>query len=110
VKHLSDWLDCVGITDGPIFRSINRHGHVACERLSGDAVSEIVKQLAKATGFDPYLYSGHSLRAGFCTSAAIAGASMWKIRQQSGHASENMLSRYLREADLFRDNAADNLF
>ena len=109
VRHLIDWLDHAGIEDGPIFRSVKRHGKIAEQRLSGEAVCLIIKERAEAAGFDPGAYSGHSLRAGFCTSAAIAGASMWKIRQQSGHTSESMLSRYLREADLFRGNAADHL-
>ncbi|WP_312894033.1 tyrosine-type recombinase/integrase [Rhizobium laguerreae] len=57
-------------------------------------------------GIDPGRYSGHSLRAGFCTSAAQAGVSSWKIRQQTGHASDAMLARYIRSAELFDGNAA----
>jgi integrase len=106
VKHLAEWLDHAGTTDGPIFRSIDRHGHVADQRLSGEAVSIIVKRRAEAAGFDPNLYSGHSLRAGLATSAAMAGASTWKIRQQTGHASDAMLSRYIRDGDMFTNNAA----
>jgi site-specific recombinase XerD len=68
VKYLTDWLDQAGIESGPIFRVISRHGHVADQRLSGEAVSIIVKERAKAAGFDPDAYSGHSLRAGLATS------------------------------------------
>lgn len=106
VKHLGDWVDFAGITTGPVFRGINRHGHILDHRLSGEAVSIIVKQRAGVAGFDPNLYSGHSLRAGLATSAALAGASTWKIRRQTGHASEAMLSRYIRDGDMFTDNAA----
>ncbi|PBB34336.1 site-specific integrase [Mesorhizobium sp. WSM3882] len=106
VKHLTEWLDRAKIEAGPLFRGVNRHGHVAGQRLSSEAVCIIVKQRAGAAGFDPTGYSGHSLRAGLATSAAIAGASPWKIRQQTGHASDAMLSRYIRDGDLFRDNAA----
>lgn len=106
VKHLTDWLDHAGIEDGPIFRSINRHGHVAEQRLSGEAVSIIVKERAEAAGFDPDLYSGHSLRAGLATSAVIAGVSTLSIRRTTGHASDAMLSRYVRVSDMFTDNAA----
>lgn len=106
VQHLNDWLAAAGIDDGPIFRPINRHGHIAPERLSGEAVSNIVKRRIRAAGFDPDAYSGHSLRAGLATSAAMAGASMWKIRQQTGHASDAMLGRYIRDGMLFSDNAA----
>lgn len=105
VRHLAEWLDLAGITYGPIFRGMNRHGHVFDQRLSGEAVSIIVKRRAGAAGFDPNLYSGHSLRAGLATSAAMAGASTWKIRRQTGHASDAMLSRYIRDGDMFTDNA-----
>lgn len=106
VQHLTDWLTAAGIDGGPIFRPINRHGHVAPDRLSGEAVSNIVKQRIAVAGFDPDAYSGHSLRAGLATSAAMAGASMWKIRRQTGHASDAMLVRYIRDGDMFTDNAA----
>ena len=106
VRYLSDWLTQSDINDGAIFRGINRHGHVGDQRLSGDAVSIIVKQRAEAAGFDPEGYSGHSLRAGLATSAAMAGVATWKIRRQTGHASDAMLSRYIRDGDIFTGNAA----
>lgn len=106
VQHLNDWLGQSQIKQGPLFRSINRHGHITAQRLSGEAVSIIVKRRVKAAGFDPKFYSGHSLRAGLATSAAMAGASMWKIRQQTGHASDAMLTRYIRDGDMFTENAA----
>lgn len=106
VRHLTDWLTHARIDGGPIFRPINRHGHIAPARLSGEAVSNIVKRRIGAAGFDPAALSGHSLRAGLATSAAMAGASMWKIRQQTGHASDAMLTRYIRDGDMFTDNAA----
>jgi integrase len=106
VKHLADWLDHAEIECGPIFRSINRHGHVADQRLSGEAVSIIVKERAEAAGFDPEPYSGHSLRAGLATSAVIAGVSTLSIRRTTGHASDTMLARYVRICDIFTDNAA----
>lgn len=106
VKQLADWLDHAKIETGPLFRGINRHGHIAEQRLSGEAVCVIVKQRAEAAGFDPIGYSGHSLRAGLATSAAMAGASAWKIRQQTGHASDAMLNRYIRDGDMFTSNAA----
>lgn len=106
VKHLTDWLGHAGIEGGPLFRGINRHGHVAEQRLSGEAVSIIVKERAEEAGFDPDGYSGHSLRAGLATSAAMAGASTYKIRAQTGHASDAMLARYIRDGDMFNANAA----
>jgi integrase len=75
-------------------------------RLSGGAVSLVIKERVAAAGFDPSGYSGHSLRAGLATSAAQSGAASWKIRQQTGHASDAMLVRYIRDGELFTDNVA----
>lgn len=106
VAALTDWLTRSGITNGAIFRPINRHGQLQPDHLSGDAVSEVIRERLAAAGVDPEGYSGHSLRAGFATSAAQAGASTLKIRAQTGHSSDAMLARYVREADLFTANAA----
>jgi integrase len=108
-RHLSDWLALARIEQGPLFRSIDRHGHVAASRLSGEAVATIVKRRVEAAGFDRASFSGHSLRAGFVTSAVMAGASIFKIRAQTGHKSEAMLGRYVRDGSLFTDNAAGPL-
>lgn len=109
VRALTAWLATSGVTDGPVFRPVSRHGHVSPARLSGEAVAVIIKECARAQGLDHSRYSGHSLRAGFATSAAAAGVAAWKIRQQTGHASDTMLSRYIRNGELFRDNAAGYL-
>ncbi len=106
VLALHEWLDVGGITEGPIFRPVNRHGVIANAALSAQTVALVVKERAKAVGLDPERYAGHSLRAGLVTSAAQLGVSSWKIRQQTGHASDAMLSRYIREANIFVDNAA----
>jgi integrase len=106
VAALTYWLERAGITEGAIFLPINRHGQLQPERLSGDAVSEVIRDRLAAVGIDPEGYSGHSLRAGFATSAAQAGASTLKIRAQTGHASDAMLSRYIRDGELFVGNAA----
>lgn len=106
VLVLQQWLEASGIADGPIFRSVNRHGVVADMALSAQAVALVVKERAKAVGLDPRKFAGHSLRSGLVTSAAQLGVSSWKIRQQTGHASDAMLARYIRDANLFIDNAA----
>ena len=84
---------------GPVFRPVDRHGRVATERLSGEAVSLIVKERVAAAGIDASGFSGHSLRAGFATSATLAGVSSLKIRAQTGHASDAMLARYVRDGE-----------
>ncbi len=94
---------------GPVFRPVDRHGRVGSERLSGEAVSLIVKERVAAVGIEPTGFSGHSLRAGFATSAVQGGVSTLKIRAQTGHASDAMLGRYIRDGELFVDNAAGAL-
>jgi integrase len=106
VRSVRDWIERAGIVSGAVFRSLSRTGKMGSERLSPQAVALVLKQYAKRIGLDPELISGHSLRAGLVTSAAKAGASAWKIRQQTGHKSDAMVARYIRDADLFVDNAA----
>jgi integrase len=106
VQAVKDWLAASGISDGSLFRPITRHGHIGQAGLSGHAVAEVVKTCAAAAGLDASNYSGHSLRAGLITSAAMLGVSIWKIKAQSGHRTDAMVSRYVRDADIFTDNAA----
>lgn len=106
VLSLKAWLELAQIMEGSIFRSVNRHGRASKAALSSEAVAVIVKKLVLSVGLDPKKYAGHSLRAGLVTSAAQAGVSSWKIRQQTGHKSDAMLNRYIRDANLFVDNAA----
>jgi integrase len=101
VKALDQWLELSGIIDGPVFRQVSRRGHVLPGQLSGDSVASIVKQRVRAIGLDPTRYSGHSLRAGFVTSAASAGAPAWRIKAQTGHASDALVGRYIRLSDPF---------
>jgi len=68
-------------------------------------VSLIVKRRAKAAGYSVADFAAHSLRAGFLTSAAAAGASIWKMREVSRHKSVQMLSDYVRNSDLLKDHA-----
>ena len=77
--------------------------------VSGIDVARVVKKLAKRAGLDPAKYAGHSLRAGHATSAAIAGASERSIMNQTGHRSVQMVRRYIREGNLFRENSAGKL-
>jgi integrase len=106
VMALEQWRIASDITEGALFRPIDRHHRVGPKRLSGEGVCLIVKELVRGAGIDPTGYSGHSLRAGLATSAAQAGVSTWKIRQQTGHASDAMLARYIRDGELFVKNAA----
>lgn len=106
VLALQHWLDAASISEGPIFRGVNRHGGISGAALTSQAVALVVKERAQDAGLDPSRYSGHSLRAGLVTSAATLGIPNHKIRQQTGHKSDAMLIRYIRDANIFVDNAA----
>jgi integrase len=106
VRALQAWLEASGIAEGPVFRPVNRHGQLQPGRLSANAVALVVKRHAAAAGLDPAKYAGHSLRAGLATAAAIGGASERSIMAQTGHRSVNMVRRYIRDGNLFRENAA----
>lgn len=106
VRALGGWLEAASITDGPLFRSVNRHGQLQPGRLSDRTVALVVKRAAAAAGLEPNRYSGHSLRAGLATSAAAAGASERSIMAQTGHRSAAMVRRYIRDGSLWRENAA----
>jgi len=105
VRSLQDWLEKSGITEGALFRPIDRFGNMASARLSAAAVADIVKRYATAVGLDAAGFAGHSLRSGLATSAAMAGASERSIMKQTGHRSTNMVRRYIRDGSLFRENA-----
>jgi integrase len=109
VRTVQAWMEQAGISGGPVFRSINRHGHVGPARLSGIDVARVVKKLALRAGLDAAKYAGHSLRAGHATTAAIGGASERSIMNQPGHRSVQMVRRYIREGNLFRENSAGKL-
>src|SRR6476469_5278632 len=103
---LEAWLQLAGITTGPIFRPVDRWGHVGNHALSSLGVARAVKRALTALELDTADYSGHSLRAGLVTAAAMAGVSERVIMQQTGHKNTEMLRRYIREGSLFRENAA----
>jgi integrase len=109
VAAIDAWLERSGIVEGAVFRNINRHGHIADSCLSGEGVAIVIRKRLRAAGIDPDGFSGHSLRAGFATSASQAGVLSLKIRQQTGHASDAMLARYVRNGELFTDNACGML-
>jgi integrase len=98
VAALRSWLEASGITEGPVFRALAKSGRIGTARLSSDAIAAIVKRRVADIGLNPALYSGHSLRAGFATSAAAAGLPTWKIKAQTGHTLDAVLYRYIRVA------------
>jgi site-specific recombinase XerD len=90
---------------GAVFRAIWRGGRLKPRGLRGIDVARAVKRYAAMAGLDPAEFSGHSLRAGFVTSAAETGVSILKIQEVSQHKSVDVLSSYVRRVDLFKDHA-----
>jgi integrase len=109
VRALRAWREAAQIDEGPLFRPVDKHGTALARRLSAHSVAVIVKRIAAVAGYDPRLFSGHSLRAGLATAAAAAGKSERAIMRQTGHRSEVMLRRYIRDGELFLENAAEGL-
>lgn len=105
VQSMQDWLNRAGITGGYIFRGIDR-GTVSETPLCDRSIANIIKARVAKVGLNPALYSGHSLRAGLATSAAAEGIPSHRIRAQTGHKSDAMLARYIRDGSLFNGNAA----
>jgi site-specific recombinase XerD len=106
VRAIMAWLERSTIIAGPLFRPVGRGDNVAPTRLSSQAVALIVKRHAQRVGLDPSRFAGHSLRAGFATSAALAGADALEISRQTGHKSLSMVQRYTRPATIWLMNPA----
>lgn len=107
VRALAEWREHGGWEAGPVFRPVTRHGDVEEKRLSDRAVARIVQRSLLRAGIDAEGYAGHSLRAGFATSAARGGASERAIMNQTGHKSVTTLRQYIREGSLFLENAVE---
>lgn len=105
VAALSAWLAAAGITEGPIFRGVDRHGRISSSRLSDRAVADIVKKVCAAAGLDARAFSGHSLRAGFVTSALGQKIDYFKIMGVTGHVKVDTLREYDRRENDFDDAA-----
>ena len=96
VNALRQWLELAGIASGLVFRPVSRHDQVGSVALSAQSVALIVKAAVKRIGGEPAIVSGHSLRAGYVSTAAEAGLQPHQIKEQTGHRSDAMLARYIR--------------
>ncbi|HEX4770473.1 MAG TPA: site-specific integrase [Bryobacteraceae bacterium] len=106
VRALKAWLKAASVESGPLFRAVNRWGQVQQTALTDQVVASLVKKYAQAAGLDADVFSGHSLRAGLATSAALAGAGERQIMRQTRHKSEAMVRRYVRDANMFNQNVS----
>lgn len=98
VKSLEQWLALYGATEGPVFPAITRHDGVVSGSLSPQSVALIVKQaVGRAQGAEKARhFSGHSMRAGYVTTAADVGLQPYQIREVTGHRSDVTLAKYIR--------------
>ena len=109
VVSLKNWISISKITSGPIFRRFNKGSKLSKNRLTDQTVALLIKEYLKLAGIESKNYSGHSLRSGFATSAAESGAEERSIMAMTGHKSTEMVRRYIKEANLFKNNALNKI-
>ena len=109
VTSIRRWLNISKIKNGPLFRRFSKGSKLSENRLTDQTVALIIKQYLDLAGINSSNYSGHSLRSGFATSAAEAGAEERSIMAMTGHKSTQMVRRYIREANIFKNNALNKI-
>ena len=109
VVSLQKWIKISNISSGPLFRRFSKGSKLSENRLTDQTVALIIKSYLQLAGVDSTNYSGHSLRSGFATSAAEAGAEERSIMAMTGHKSTEMVRRYIKEANLFKNNALNKI-
>jgi len=109
VLHLKKWLDISKIKSGPIFKRFSKGLILGMTRLTDQSVALILKKYLSDAGIENTNYSGHSLRSGFATVSAESGADERSIMAMTGHKTSKMVRRYIREANLFKNNALNNI-
>tara|TARA_Y100000590_G_scaffold461886_1_gene624546 strand:+ start:3319 stop:4317 length:999 start_codon:yes stop_codon:yes gene_type:complete len=103
VYNYENWIKISNIKSGKIFRQINRSNKIL-EKLSDKAVALIIKWRAQKAGIDNAKLAGHSIRSGIATTLAKEGANENDIKKITGHKSNQMVQRYIQDAEIF-DNA-----
>ena len=109
VLSLKKWIKVSSIKSGPLFRRFAKGSKLTESRLTDQTVALLIKEYLKLAGIDSENYSGHSLRSGFATSAAESGAEERSIMAMTGHKSTEMVRRYIKEANLFKNNALNKI-
>ena len=109
VVSLKNWIDKSKINSGPLFKRFVKGSKLSENRLTDQTVALLIKEYLQLAGIDSKNYSGHSLRSGFATSAAESGAEERSIMAMTGHKSTEMVRRYIKEANLFKNNALNKI-
>ena len=109
VKSLKEWINVSQTNSGPIYRKFNKGFSLSNQRLSDQSVALLIKNYLNLAGIDSKNYSGHSLRSGFATVTAEAGADERSIMAMTGHKTTQMVRRYIKEANIFKNNALNKI-
>ena len=109
VVSLQKWIEVSKIKSGPLFRRFTKGLNLSENRLTDQTVALLIKEYLNLAGIDSKNYSGHSLRSGFATAAAESGAEERSIMAMTGHKSTEMVRRYIKEANLFKNNALNKI-
>ena len=109
VRSIQKWIKKSHINSGPLFRRFIKGSKLSDQRLSDQTVALLIKEYLRLAGIDNKNYSGHSLRSGFATSAAESGVEERSIMAMTGHKSTDMVRRYIKEANLFKNNALNKI-
>ena len=109
VLSLKKWISMSNIKSGPLFRRFSKGSKLTENRLTDQTVALIIKKYLNLAGLDSKNYSGHSLRSGFATSAAESGVEERSIMAMTGHKSTEMVRRYIKEANIFKNNALNKI-
>jgi site-specific recombinase XerD len=109
VISIHKWIEISKISTGALFRRFAKGSKLSDNRLTDQTVALLIKEYLKLAGIDNNNYSGHSLRSGFATSAAESGADERSIMTMTGHKSTEMVRRYIKEANLFKNNALNKI-
>tara|TARA_B100000941_G_scaffold139191_1_gene98587 strand:- start:180 stop:1133 length:954 start_codon:yes stop_codon:yes gene_type:complete len=109
VINLQKWLEISKIKSGPIFRRFSKGSSITNNRLTDQSVVLLIKKYLNLAGIENTNFSGHSLRSGFATVAAEFGADERSIMAMTGHKTTQMVRRYIREANIFKNNALNKV-
>ena len=109
VVSLKKWIDVSKIKSGALFRRFNKGSKISENRLTDQTVALLIKEYLGLAGIDNKNYSGHSLRSGFATTAAESGVEERSIMAMTGHKTSEMVRRYIKEANLFKNNALNKI-
>ena len=109
VVNLEKWISLSRINKGPIFRRFNKGSVLTDNRLTDQSVVLLIKEYLKKAGIQSENFAGHSLRSGFATVAAQSGADERSIMTMTGHKTTQMVRRYIKEANLFKNNALNKI-